>query len=167
MKVVCAYCASEGKPALMGEREPLDDPRVTHGICAAHQRRLARTAKKSSKQTPPCVREPAAPDIEGKPIGPPRRRDRGNPVATRAGARPLAPMPKPIVYLCRGEMTWLLSQDIADPEGSRPYFTATEFPRDMDGETALRMVQAEFPDYDIRVMNSLLTLSEESGRGIR
>jgi hypothetical protein len=62
-------------------------------------------------------------------------------------------MPKPIVYLCRGERTWLLSQEIADPEGSRPYFTATRISRDADVETALRMVQAEFPDYDIRVLN--------------
>ncbi len=44
MKVVCAHCATEGKPALMREKEPLDDPRVTHGIWVEHQRRLARTA---------------------------------------------------------------------------------------------------------------------------
>ncbi len=50
MKVVCVYSATEGKPALISEIEPLDDLRVTHGICAAHQRRLARTAKKSSQQ---------------------------------------------------------------------------------------------------------------------
>ncbi len=53
MKVVCAYCATEGKPGLIREKEPLDDPRVTHGICAEHQRRLARTAEEPPQRTPP------------------------------------------------------------------------------------------------------------------
>ena len=52
MKVVCVYCATEGKPALISEKEPLDDPRETHGVCVVHQRRLARTTKKSSQQPP-------------------------------------------------------------------------------------------------------------------
>ncbi len=57
MKVVCVYCATEGKPALIGEKEPLDDPRVTHGICAEHQRRLARAAEEHPPRTAPvCPR---------------------------------------------------------------------------------------------------------------
>jgi hypothetical protein len=40
MKVTCAYCAKEGKPALIREKEPLDDPTVTHGICVDHCRQL-------------------------------------------------------------------------------------------------------------------------------
>lgn len=40
MKVLCAWCQREGKPALLGERDPLDDPKETHGICAEHARRL-------------------------------------------------------------------------------------------------------------------------------
>jgi len=67
--------------------------------------------------------------------------------------RPLPSMPKPIVYLCRGSRTWLLSEDITDGEGARSYITATQVPRDVDVETALRMVQDEFPEYDIRVLN--------------
>ncbi len=70
--------------------------------------------------------------------------------------RPLAcrpTMPKRIVYLCRGKRTWLLCQEIADGEGVRSHFTAIKLPYDVDAETALRMVQAEFPDYDIRVLN--------------
>lgn len=51
MQVICVYCASEGKPALMSDKAPLDDPRVTHRICVTHQRRLARTAKKSSEES--------------------------------------------------------------------------------------------------------------------
>lgn len=37
MKVLCAWCEKEGKPALMGEREPLDDPSETHGLCPEHR----------------------------------------------------------------------------------------------------------------------------------
>ncbi len=62
-------------------------------------------------------------------------------------------MPKRIVYLCRGNRTWLLSQEIAEGEGVRSHFTAIKLPHDVDVETALRVVQAEFPDYDIRVLN--------------
>jgi hypothetical protein len=36
MKVVCAWCLQEGKPGDLGEREPLEDPTVTHSICARH-----------------------------------------------------------------------------------------------------------------------------------
>ena len=151
MNVVCAYCAAEGKPALIGEKEPFDDPRETHGVCAEHQRRLAWSIEEFFQQSPPCVREPASPDVEGKPIGP-FPRDGNDSVGTKASIRLPASMPKPIVYLCRGNRTWLLSQDISDDKGVRPYITATRVPRDVDVKTALRMVQAEFPDYDIRLL---------------
>ena len=36
MKVVCAWCLLEGRPGDLGEREPLEDPTVTHSICARH-----------------------------------------------------------------------------------------------------------------------------------
>lgn len=36
MKVVCIYCEKEGVPAVIREKEPLDDPRVTHGVCRRH-----------------------------------------------------------------------------------------------------------------------------------
>jgi hypothetical protein len=38
MKAMCAWCQGEGVPALLGEREPLDDPSETHGICDRHRR---------------------------------------------------------------------------------------------------------------------------------
>lgn len=41
MKVICAWCRREGKPDFIGEREPLDDPQETHGICRAHAERVA------------------------------------------------------------------------------------------------------------------------------
>ena len=67
MKVVCAYCAAEGKPALIGEKAPLDDPRETHGICVVHQRRLAWTSEESFQQSPPGVREPDTCECQGRP----------------------------------------------------------------------------------------------------
>ena len=36
MRIVCAWCERDGVPAFMGEREPLDDPSTTHGICPRH-----------------------------------------------------------------------------------------------------------------------------------
>jgi hypothetical protein len=105
------------------------------------------------RELPWCVHEPAVPDIEGKKsalflcgivvlVFTPQE--------TSANLRPA--MPKRIVYLCRGKRTRLLSQEIADGEGVRSHFTAIKLPYDVDVETALRMVQAEFPDYDIRVL---------------
>lgn len=37
MKVVCAWCRSEGREGLIGERPPLDDPRETSGVCWMHK----------------------------------------------------------------------------------------------------------------------------------
>jgi len=36
MKVACAWCQHEGRPAVVGEQAPLDDPAETHGICRRH-----------------------------------------------------------------------------------------------------------------------------------
>lgn len=36
MKVICSWCRSEGRPALVWEKAPLADGRETHGICAFH-----------------------------------------------------------------------------------------------------------------------------------
>jgi hypothetical protein len=32
MKVSCAGCEAEGRPAVVREKEPLDDPEETHGV---------------------------------------------------------------------------------------------------------------------------------------
>lgn len=42
MRVVCAWCERERKPALLREVEPLDDLTDTHGICAAHHAQILR-----------------------------------------------------------------------------------------------------------------------------
>jgi hypothetical protein len=36
MRVSCAWCQHEGRPATLGERAPLDNPAETHGICRRH-----------------------------------------------------------------------------------------------------------------------------------
>jgi len=40
MHVLCAWCRQEGKPGYLGMREPLEDPGLSHGICADHQEQL-------------------------------------------------------------------------------------------------------------------------------
>src|SRR2546422_11582265 len=40
MKVLCAWCCSEGKLGYLGEREPLENPASTHGVCASHKEHL-------------------------------------------------------------------------------------------------------------------------------
>ena len=36
MKVTCAWCQHEGRPATLGERAPLENQAETHGICRRH-----------------------------------------------------------------------------------------------------------------------------------
>jgi hypothetical protein len=37
VKLLCAWCEKEGKPALIAEVPPLADPTPTHGMCPAHR----------------------------------------------------------------------------------------------------------------------------------
>jgi len=37
MNIICSWCRQEGKPELVGEKEPFDDARETHGICVVHR----------------------------------------------------------------------------------------------------------------------------------
>jgi hypothetical protein len=36
MHLLCAWCRQEGKPGYQGMIEPLENPALTHGICADH-----------------------------------------------------------------------------------------------------------------------------------
>jgi hypothetical protein len=36
LRAFCAWCQREGRPAFLGEREPLDDESETHGVCRRH-----------------------------------------------------------------------------------------------------------------------------------
>jgi hypothetical protein len=42
MRLVCAWCEHEGRPAEMGVREPREDPTATHGLCLEHSTALVR-----------------------------------------------------------------------------------------------------------------------------
>jgi hypothetical protein len=67
-------------------------------------------------------------------------------------------MPKPLLYLFRGEQAWMLSRDIPD-DGECPTATPAllpgglEFPRELEVEAALKRARAARPGYEIRVMN--------------
>ena len=57
MKVLCTYCESEGGSALLYEKEPLDDPAITHGICDRHSRQLLEEIQAVFAQEPPSERD--------------------------------------------------------------------------------------------------------------
>jgi hypothetical protein len=40
MHLLCAWCRREGKPGYLGMLEPLENPAVTHGVCARHKEQL-------------------------------------------------------------------------------------------------------------------------------
>ena len=40
MQILCAWCCRDGRPGYLGEREPLDNPEPTHGICVRHKAQL-------------------------------------------------------------------------------------------------------------------------------
>jgi hypothetical protein len=48
VKAYCAWCRQEGRDGDLGEREPLDDLRETHGICDRHQQELLATLPSNS-----------------------------------------------------------------------------------------------------------------------
>lgn len=54
MRVICASCRSEGRPGLIGERPPYDDPRETTGVCWRHKLQTLRRAHERD----PEAREP-------------------------------------------------------------------------------------------------------------
>ncbi len=40
MTVICSWCESEGRPAVVREKAPLTDRRETHGICSRHLQQM-------------------------------------------------------------------------------------------------------------------------------
>ena len=40
MHVLCAWCCREGLSGYLGEREPLENPEPTHGVCQPHMTQL-------------------------------------------------------------------------------------------------------------------------------
>lgn len=55
MKIHCAWCEKEGKPAYLGEQAPLDDQSVTHTICEQHSAEMQ--AQIASPKTLPELEE--------------------------------------------------------------------------------------------------------------
>ncbi|MBI4537685.1 MAG: hypothetical protein HY712_06985 [candidate division NC10 bacterium] len=62
MKVVCAYCEREGRPSVIAEKDPIDDPTLTHGICPEHLRQLREeiAAWHASRKPAPTIPDPPA-----------------------------------------------------------------------------------------------------------
>jgi hypothetical protein len=56
MKVLCTYCETEGRSSFLREKEPLNDPSVTHGICPDHYRQLLEEIADIAAQEPPRLR---------------------------------------------------------------------------------------------------------------
>ncbi len=50
MIAVCAWCEREGAPAVLGEREPLDNPGITHGMCERHEVEWVAAARLSKER---------------------------------------------------------------------------------------------------------------------
>ena len=48
MKLICSWCRAEGRPGLLGEKPPLDDPTETHGICRRHRNELLESLPSAS-----------------------------------------------------------------------------------------------------------------------
>ena len=45
MRVLCAWCVRDGKPAFLREKLPLEDLSETHGLCADHFTSLSASVK--------------------------------------------------------------------------------------------------------------------------
>jgi hypothetical protein len=65
MKIVCAWCERDGKPAFLGEKEPLDDPVSTHSVCPAHLLELISDVM--TRATAPGARAEAASSVDRRP----------------------------------------------------------------------------------------------------
>ncbi len=52
MTILCAWCCHEGQPGYMGEREPLDNPQPTHGVCAYHKAQVLELLYQATVATP-------------------------------------------------------------------------------------------------------------------
>jgi hypothetical protein len=59
MKLKCAWCEREGRPAAVADVEPIDNRAETHGLCAEHHRlwldSLGLTPPSDTPEPPPAV----------------------------------------------------------------------------------------------------------------
>ena len=61
MIVMCAWCQLQGRPAMLGEKEPRDTAVISHGICDEHALFVLAEARRSMK--PPGVGDGGAPTV--------------------------------------------------------------------------------------------------------
>jgi hypothetical protein len=50
MVVICAWCELQGRPAMLGEKEPRDTPVISHGICNEHALLVRAEARRSTER---------------------------------------------------------------------------------------------------------------------
>jgi hypothetical protein len=76
MIVMCAWCQSQGRPAMLGEKEPRDSVAVSHGICDEHALLMLTQARRSRERASEVADRVAPPIPESKrsPDAPVRRR---------------------------------------------------------------------------------------------
>jgi hypothetical protein len=51
MRIFCAWCCHEGQPGYLGEREPLDNPEPTHGVCGYHKAQVLESLHRATLAT--------------------------------------------------------------------------------------------------------------------
>ncbi len=63
MKVVCAYCERDGRPSVIAEKPPYDNPALTHGICPHHLRLLREEIAAWQATRDPAAANPGRPEV--------------------------------------------------------------------------------------------------------
>jgi hypothetical protein len=69
MKVVCAWCETEGKETLIGEIGLFDVEVTSHGICIDHEKVLLHQIKELKMTQHPKLRRPRRPRIQPRSSG--------------------------------------------------------------------------------------------------
>ena len=52
MRAICSWCEAEGEPGYLGEREPLESPEETHGVCQRHLAQMLTAPRAPSSGAP-------------------------------------------------------------------------------------------------------------------
>ena len=61
MKLKCAWCEREGRPATVAEVEPFDNRSETHGLCQEHHRKWVESLGMSGVPQGPAAAPPSPP----------------------------------------------------------------------------------------------------------
>ena len=72
MKVVCAWCETEGKETLIGEIGLYDVEVTSHGICIDHEKVLLQQIKELKVKQNPKLRRPRRARVQPRSSGSPR-----------------------------------------------------------------------------------------------